>query len=319
MPSSEKANVAVVGAGPVGLFAVSVCGDLGLSVILIDALPYVGGQCEALYPSKVIGRVPGFVESTARDVVLALKTQADSYSPRVVLNHFVKKFAILDNGFAIDVEDCCVHVDSVILATGCGSFSPQKPDIENLDTFENNVHYFVQDPQIFSDKKIVILGGGDSAVDWVLTLLSVAKSITLVHRKNSFRAHNCHKINELEQNGQIVVFRSSYLNKLCGFDDKLSSVEIASESGIITIETDELLIFFGMSTVANDWGVATKNQKMLVNSSTFETNIPGVYAIGDAVFYEGKLYLIASGFSEALTAVHAIKKKVSRIHDHVLL
>lgn len=313
-------SVAIIGAGPVGLFAASICGMLGLSVAIFDTLPHVGGQCTALYPQKIVKGIPALEAIKAQDFIDKLYHQVLTYSPHFFLNTCIQNVAYKNhttNCFEISSQKKIFYAQNLLIATGMGCFSPNKPIFDNLMDFEpTHIHYCVNDISKFVNKNIIIAGGGDSAVDWALELIPLAKSVSLVHRRDTFRcaANSEEKLKFFENEKKVTIYRSSQLKALDGNKGILTHVFLENSQGTLKIPADDLLVFFGLTTnlgYINNWNLKTEKQKILIKSSTFETNIAGIYAVGDAITYENKINLITVGFSEAIIAAYEIKRKLN--------
>ncbi|WP_339792544.1 NAD(P)/FAD-dependent oxidoreductase [uncultured Imperialibacter sp.] len=302
-----KTDICIIGAGPVGLFAVFEAGLLKLKCHLIDALPQVGGQLSEIYPKKPIYDIPGFPTVNAQELVDNLMKQIAPFKPTFTLGERVDGLTKQEDGsFLLSTSDGTeVHAGVVVIAAGLGSFEPRKPVIENLDKFEGKgVDYMVKDPEKYRDKKIVIAGGGDSALDWTIFLSEVAKEVTLVHRNQTFRGalDSADKVFELAQENKIRLLLNSNLHSLDG-DGVLKAVHITDQASTVnTFEADYLIPLFGLSPKLGpiaDWNLGIDKSAIVVNTEDYSTNIPGIYAIGDINTYAGKLKLILCGFHEA--------------------
>jgi len=308
MPEIISTDICIIGAGPVGLFAVFEAGLLKLRCHVVDALPQPGGQLTEIYPKKPIYDIPGFPEVLAGDLVTNLMQQIEPFHPTFTLGERVERFAKLDDGsFQLYTTDGTeIQCKAVAIAGGLGSFEPRKPAVENLERFESGkgVHYMVRDPEHFRDKKIVIAGGGDSALDWTNFLANVAADVTLVHRGTTFRgaADSAEKVQKLHEAGKIKLVLSSNVTHLHG-DDMLEQVTITGNNGeATTVPIDAFVPLFGLTPKLGpigEWGLALDNDAVVVNTLDYSTSLPGVYAIGDINTYPGKLKLILCGFHEA--------------------
>jgi thioredoxin reductase (NADPH) len=303
-----KTDVVIVGAGPVGLFQVFELGLQGLSACVIDALPQSGGQCTELYPDKPIFDIPAVPECTGQQLIDNLEKQIAPFSPGMYLDQSVD---ILETSDGIEFE-----CRAVVIAAGAGSFTPVRVRIPDIDKFENTqLFYRVRDPSHHADKHIVVLGGGDSALDWAVQLAPTAKSLTLVNRTERFRAAQASvdKLNAMADAGQAKVLMGT-LNAFEELDGKLSSVSFTlrdEEKTQVTLPVDDLLVFFGLSPKlgpVEQWGFEFERKMITIDTSTFETSVPGIFAIGDINTYKGKKKLILSGFHEAALAAYAIKQ-----------
>ena len=303
-----KTDILIIGAGPTGLFTVFEAGLLQLKCHLIDALPQVGGQCSEIYPKKPIYDIPGFPEVLAGDLVDNLLEQIKPFQPGFTLGeraNTIEKLA--DGSFVVTTNKGTQHHAPIVaIAGGLGSFEPRKPLIPHIDAFEDRgVSYFIRDPEIYRDKKVLIAGGGDSALDWSIFLADIAAEVTLVHRRNEFRGalDSVDKVQALKDLGQIQLITPAEVIGLQGAD-KLESVIIQiSENGEeIVKEIDEFIPLFGLSPKLGpigDWGLEIEKNAIKVDTFDYQTNIPGIYAIGDVNTYPGKLKLILCGFHEA--------------------
>ncbi len=302
-----KTDILIIGAGPTGLFAVFEAGLLKLKCHLIDALPQAGGQCTEIYPKKPIYDIPGFPEILAGDLVNNLMKQIEPFQPGFTLGERADAIEKLEDGTFIVTTDKGTrhHAPIVAIAGGLGSFEPRKPPISNLSDFEDKgVEYIIRDPEMYRDKNVVISGGGDSALDWSIFLTDVAKSVTLVHRRNEFRGalDSVEKVQELKNLGKIELLTPAEVMGLVG-SGKLEEVVIKSGAEVFNRECDHFIPLFGLSPKLGpiaDWGLEIeKNAIKVDNTLDYQTNIPGIYAIGDVNTYPGKLKLILCGFHEA--------------------
>ncbi len=298
----------IIGAGPTGLFTVFEAGLLKIKTHLIDALPQPGGQLSEIYPKKPIYDIPGFPEILAGELVDNLMEQIKSFEPGFTLGERAETIEKLEDGsFIVTTNRGTQHnAPVVVIAGGLGSFEPRKPPLENIANFEDKgVSYIIRDPEVYRGKKVIIAGGGDSALDWSIYLADVAEEVTLVHRRKEFRGalDSVEKVAELSKLGKIDLITEAEIAGLHG-KDKLEAVTIKYNSGEETVrELDNFIPLFGLSPklgpIAN-WGLEIeKNAIKVDNSYDYATNIPGIYAIGDVNTYRGKLKLILSGFHEA--------------------
>lgn len=302
-----KTDILIIGAGPTGLFAVFEAGLLKLKCHLIDSLPMPGGQCAEIYPKKPIYDIPSHPEIMAGDLVKNLEQQIAPFQPGFTLGESAVSIEkTKDEQFIVTTDQGTQHQAPVVaIAGGLGTFEPRKPPIENLAQFENKgVDYIIRDPERYRDKKIVIAGGGDSALDWTIFLEKVAASITLIHRRNEFRGalDSVEKVQELKNEGRIQLITPAEVTSLYG-ETALQKIRVTQESNSIELECDHLIPLFGLTPklgpIAN-WGLEIeKNAIKVDNSLDYQTNIPGIYAIGDVNTYPGKLKLILCGFHEA--------------------
>lgn len=310
-------DIAIIGAGPVGLFAVFQAGMLKMKCHVIDTLEAVGGQCISLYPEKPIYDIPAYPKIQAKELVEALEEQIAPFDPVFHLNQRVDHLSKQDDIFVLETSNGnTIHAKSVIIAAGAGAFGPNRPPLARLEEFENkSVFYMVKKKEAFRGKKVMIAGGGDSAVDWALSLSEIA-DVTLVHRRDKFRcAPNSHdQVLDLAKQGKIKILTPYQLDELVGDDGKLSAVKLRDfDNNTLSIDTDILLSFYGLAMdigPIEHWGLDIHKKHLSVNPVSMETNIPGVYAVGDICSYPGKLKLILTGFSECAIAAHSIYKLV---------
>ena len=305
-----KTDILIIGAGPTGLFAVFEAGLLKLKCHLIDALPQPGGQCSEIYPKKPIYDIPGFPEVLAGDLVTNLMEQIKPFEPGFTLGERAQTIDKQEDGSFIVTTNKGTkhHAPVVVIAGGLGSFEPRKPPIANIAKFEDKgVAYIIREPEVYRDKKVVIAGGGDSALDWAIYLADIAKEVSLVHRRKDFRGalDSVEKVEELSKIGKINLITDAEVTDLQG-EDELENVVIthkASASEKEIKQTDYFIPLFGLSPKLGpiaDWGLEIeKNAIKVDNAYDYQTNIPGVYAIGDVNTYPGKLKLILCGFHEA--------------------
>ncbi|MAB56188.1 MAG: ferredoxin--NADP(+) reductase [Aequorivita sp.] len=302
-----KTDILIIGAGPTGLFAVFEAGLLKLKCHLIDALPQAGGQCAEIYPKKPIYDIPGFPEVLAGDLVRNLMKQIEPFQPGFTLGERADTIEKMEDGTFIVTTDKGTkhHAPIVAIAGGLGSFEPRKPPITNLSDFEDKgVEYIIRDPELYRNKNVVISGGGDSALDWSIFLTDVAKSVTLIHRRNEFRGalDSVEKVQELKNLGKIELITPAEVIGLVG-NNRLEEVVIKQGAEVFNRECDHFVPLFGLSPKLGpiaDWGLEIeKNAIKVDNTLDYQTNIPGIYAIGDVNTYPGKLKLILCGFHEA--------------------
>ncbi|NKI31604.1 NAD(P)/FAD-dependent oxidoreductase [Croceivirga thetidis] len=305
-----KTDILIIGAGPTGLFAVFEAGLLKLKCHLIDALPQAGGQCSEIYPKKPIYDIPGFPEVLAGDLVDNLMEQIKPFQPGFTLGERADTLEKLEDGSFIVTTNKGTkhHAPIVAIAGGLGSFEPRKPQLDNLAKFEDNgVAYIIRDPEVYRNKKVLIAGGGDSALDWSIFLAEVASEVTLVHRRNEFRGalDSVEKVQELKNLGKINLITPAEVIGLEGAKS-LETVTVrknGENEEEIKIPVDNFIPLFGLSPKLGpiaDWGLEIeKNAIKVDNTLDYQTNIPGVYAIGDVNTYPGKLKLILCGFHEA--------------------
>jgi thioredoxin reductase (NADPH) len=314
MAQTLETDVAIVGAGPVGLFAVFELGMLHLSSVLIDALDEVGGQCSALYPEKPIYDIPAHPAIVATDLVARLEQQiAPFHTPRL-LNRRVERLSGQAGAFVLTTDQGdTITAKAVLVAAGAGAFGPNRPPLDGLPAFEATgaVQYYVRRRDDFRGKRVVIAGGGDSAVDWALALKDIAR-VAVVHRRPKFRAapESAAQLDAAAARGEIEMVIPYQLHALHGEAGRLDSVEVATLRGETRrLPADMLLPFFGLSMDLGPiaaWGLDGAQHHVSVDPATCQTSRTGVFAIGDVVHYPGKLKLILQGFSEAAMAAHAI-------------
>jgi thioredoxin reductase (NADPH) len=317
--TDHTTDIAIIGAGPVGLFAVFQCGMLDLKCHVIDALPEIGGQCTALYPEKPIYDIPAYPEISGGDLIENLVDQAAPFDPHYHLSQQVVELTGLEDGrwHLKTNQNTVIDAGAVIIAGGPGSFGPNKPPLKRRAEFEGtSLFYAVRDPDQFTGKDIVIAGGGDSAVDWALDLYDSANSLTLVHRRDKFRAHaaNVTRLRQLATDGKINLEIPYMLSRLSGDDGELQSVTIRTMEGEEKeLQCDALLPFFGLSSKLGpikQWGLSIKRNQIEIDPTSGATGIDGVFAIGDIAAYENKLKLILTGFSEAAMAAHGAHRHI---------
>ncbi|WP_397364494.1 NAD(P)/FAD-dependent oxidoreductase [Olleya sp. R77988] len=302
-----KTDILIIGAGPTGLFAVFEAGLLKLKCHLIDALPQAGGQCSEIYPKKPIYDIPAYPEILAGDLTHKLMEQCKQFEPGFTLGERAETIDKQDDGTFIVTTNKGTkhHAPVVAIAGGLGSFEPRKPLIDNLANYEDKgVEYIIKEPEFYRDKKVVIAGGGDSALDWSIFLSDVASEVTLIHRRSEFRGHldSVEKVQELKNAGKINLITPAEVVGVEG-DNKIESITIKQGDDTFKKECDHFVPLFGLSPklgpIAN-WGLEIEKNAIKVNNALdYQTNIPGVFAIGDVNTYPGKLKLILCGFHEA--------------------
>lgn len=314
-------DIAIVGAGPVALFAIFEAGLLKMRCHLVDYLPQVGGQLSEIYPKKPIYDIPGFPSVLAQELVDNLVKQADPFNPTYTLGERIESLEKIGERDFILTTNMGTKINAavVVIAGGLGCFEPRKPEVENLTQFENGkgVSYMVLDPETYRDKNLVIAGGGDSALDWTIFLANVAKKVTLVHRSEAFRGapDSVNKVMALAAEGKIELLLNTNLTKVEG-DTNLKSVTVVDsktkEEQVIAI--DNLIPLFGLSPKLGpieNWGLGIDKNAIEVNTDDYSTNIEGVYAIGDINTYKNKLKLILCGFHEAALMTHSAYKYIN--------
>lgn len=331
-----QTDIVIIGAGPVGLFAVFEAGMLKMRAHVVDALDMVGGQCAALYPEKPIYDIPGYPEILAADLIEKLKAQAAPFNPTYHLGQKVEKVVLSSSSLVLGKDTLpstknqapstfeittsagtTIHCKAIVIAAGCGAFGPNRPPMDGLEEYEGkSVFYLVKKREDFRGKKVVIAGGGDSAVDWAISLSDLTSKLYVVHRRPKFRCapESASKMEALAKAGKIEMVIPYQLARLEGANGKLSSVVVATLEGEEKkLDADVLLPFFGLAMELGpiaEWGLNLTQNHIAVNPATCETSAPGIFAIGDIASYEGKLKLILSGFAEAAQTMHAAHKIV---------
>ena len=316
--TSTTTDIAIIGAGPVGLFAVFECGMLKMKCHVFDALDSVGGQCAALYPEKPIYDIPGHPAIDAAVLVEKLEQQAEPFSPTYRLNERIVGLKQDGDSFTLTTSSGdSVTAKAVIIAAGAGAFGPNRPPLSGIEAYEGkSVFYYVKKREDFRGKRVVIAGGGDSAVDWAIALEGIAAHIDVVHRRDKFRAapESAARLAALAKDKRIDLVVPYQLHALEGADGKLSAVIVADLDGKTkTLAADALLPFFGLSMDLGpiaEWGLALERHHLTVDPARCETSVSGIFAIGDVIHYPGKLKLILSGFAEAAIAAHAAHGRV---------
>ena len=321
-----KTDILIIGAGPTGLFAVFEAGLLKMKCHILDSLTQPGGQLIELYPKKPIYDIPGYPEIIAGDLIENLIEQIKPFSPSYTLGETAEGIEKLNDGSFIVSTDKKTKINARIIAIagGLGTFTPRKPNISNISDYEENgVLYMIKNPDDFHDKNVLIAGGGDSALDWTIHLSKVAKKVTLVHRRNEFRGadESVTKVQELKNSGKIDVITPGQVTQLHG-DKSLSSVSIDMDGKTETFNVDYFIPLFGLIPKLGpikDWGLNIENNAIKVNNSLdYQTNIDGIYAIGDVNTYPGKLKLILSGFHEAAVMCHSAYSKLNPGKKNIL-
>jgi len=312
-------DVVIVGAGPCGLFQVFELGLLGLKAEVVDSIPQPGGQCTELYPDKPIYDIPAIPICTGEELTQALLTQIEPFGCGMNLGEEVQvvRREDDDNFFVETSRGTQFNCKAIVIAAGVGSFQPRAIRVPNAEDFaDKTLHYRVRNPEQFAGKKLVILGGGDSALDWVLELAGKAEHITLVHRRDEYRAmpDSVTKMEKLVADGAMDEIRSAKATAINGADGQVSSVVIQPKEGEAReIDADHLLVFFGLAPKLGpvaEWGLDINRKTINVDTERFETSESGIYAVGDINFYPGKKKLILCGFHEAALAAFAIKQRI---------
>ena len=310
----HQTDVVIVGAGPVGLFAVFECGMVRLKCHVVDVLDDIGGQCTTLYPEKPIYDIPGFPKVDAAELIVRLRAQAAPFKPVYHLGEQVQALEPQTGGFwrLTTSKGTTIQARAVIVAAGVGAFGPNRPPLEGIEAYEGtSVFYYVTQRETFRGKKVVIAGGGDSAVDWALSLSEIAAKVSVVHRRDKFRAapESEARLKALVQAGKIDLVVPYQLQGLEGAGGELTSVIVSSlDGGTKRIEADRLLPFFGLSMSLGpiaEWGLALERGQLAVEATTLATSKPGIFGVGDVVAYPGKLKLILTGFAEAAIAARS--------------
>jgi len=309
------ADVAIIGAGPTGMFAVFECGMLKISCVLIDALEELGGQCVALYPEKPIYDIPAHPAIEGAELIAQLEHQIAPFRAAKLLGRQVTALSGEKGNFRLTTSAGDeIRAKAVILAAGAGAFGPNRPPLDGLSAYEATgaVRYYVKRREDLRGKRVVIAGGGDSAVDWALALQGIAAHIAVVHRRAKFRAapESAAQLDALAEAGKVEMVIPYQLHALHGAGGVLSAVEVADLDGNTKhLQADVLLPFFGLAMELGpiaEWGIELAHHHVQVTPATLETSVPGIFAIGDVASYPGKLNLIMQGFAEVAMAAHAI-------------
>ncbi len=308
----SQADILIIGAGPCGLFTVFEAGLLKLKCHLVDALPTAGGQLSEIYPKKPIYDIPGYPEVIAEDLVNNLLKQIEPFKPEFTLGERAEKLEKLENGqFKLTTNHGTeIQAPVIFIAGGLGCFEPRKPPIGNIADFElKGVDYIIKNPEKYRDQNVVIAGGGDSALDWSIYLSSVAKRVTVIHRRTEFRGalESVHKLIELVENKQVDLITEAEVVGLQG-EDRLQKVLVKTPQSTMELATDYFIPLFGLTPKLGpiaDWNLNIDKNAILVNTLDYSTNVPGIFAVGDINTYEGKLKLILCGFHETTVAVQS--------------
>lgn len=319
MPETPSTDIVIIGAGPVGLFQVFEAGMLGMSCHVVDTLDAIGGQCVALYPEKPIYDIPGYPEIGAEALIAKLAEQAAPFRPVYHLGQQVVGLSGTAGAMTVSTSTgTTIACKAVVIAAGCGAFGPNRPPLQGLEAYEatGDVAYLVTRREDHRGKRVVIAGGGDSALDWVLALADIAERIMVVHRRDKFRAapESVRRMQELVEAGKVELVVPYQLHGLAGEGGRLRHVVVADLDGRErALDADLLLPFYGLrmelGPIAH-WGLNLDRNLIVVDPATSATASPGIFAVGDIVTYPGKLKLILSGFSETAMAAHAIYKLV---------
>ncbi|KKK39331.1 ferredoxin-NADP reductase [Mesobacillus campisalis] len=304
-------DITIIGGGPTGLFTAFYGGMRQASVKIIESLPQLGGQLSALYPEKYIYDVAGFPKVRAQELINNLKEQMAKFDPTIVLEQAVEKLEKLEDGnFKLTTDKQTHYSKTIIITAGNGAFQPRRLELESASQYEGkNLHYFIDDLNQFAGQKVAVLGGGDSAVDWALMLEPIAEQVTIVHRRDKFRAHE-HSVENL-QNSKVDIKTPYVPVDLVGNGAAINQIILqeANGDGKVAIDVDAVICNFGFVSSLGpikEWGLEIEKNSIVVNSK-METNIPGIYSAGDICTYDGKVKLIACGFGEAPTAVNNAK------------
>jgi len=311
-------DICIIGAGPVGLFAVFEAGLLKMRCHLVDALPQVGGQLSEIYPKKPIYDIPGYPDILAGELVDNLMKQIEPFKPTFTLGERLEQLEKQGDGsFILTTSDNTqIHCKVVVIAGGLGCFEPRKPEVAGLEDFEGKgIAYIVKDPELFRNKRLVLAGGGDSALDWAIHLSEITQELALVHRSETFRGapDSAEKVFELAKAGKIKLLLNSNVVKVSG-NGHLNTVTVTnSNNENADLPTDYFIPLFGLTPKLGplaDWGLNIDKNAIEVNTEDYSTNIPGVFAIGDINTYKGKLKLILCGFHEGALMAQAAFKHV---------
>ncbi|MCL4721551.1 MAG: NAD(P)/FAD-dependent oxidoreductase [Gammaproteobacteria bacterium] len=310
-----QTDALIIGAGPCGLFQVFELGLLGIRADLVDSLPAVGGQCTWLYPDKPIYDIPAVPICTGAELTANLMNQLEPFKPGFHLGEEVVALKPVAGRFEVQTSSGKIFsAKTVFIAGGVGSFQPRKLHLDGADALEDrHIHYRVQSPAMFRQQRIVILGGGDSALDWALALGPEASSVTLVHRRDDYRAApaSVAQLKARAAAGQVRIIENATATGLQVADGRLTGITVASKDGTEhSLAADHVLVFFGLSPKLGpiaEWGLTLNKKTISVDTEAFQTNIPGIFAIGDICDYPGKKKLILSGFHEAALAAFAAK------------
>lgn len=313
----QTTDLVIIGAGPTGLFSIFEAGMLKIKTHVIDTLEVIGGQCTALYPEKPIYDIPAHPSILANDLIVNLEKQAEPFEPVYHLNQRVEKLEKQSDGsFLIETsKNTKISCKAIIIAAGCGAFGPNRPPLENIAEYEGkSIFYAVRKKDEFKGKNVVIAGGGDSAVDWALSLADIANKLYVVHRRPKFRCapESSDQLKKLADAGKIEMVVPYQLAGLEGDNGQISQVLVKDFDGNVKgLEADYLLPFFGLAMelgpIAN-WGLNIEKNHIEVDPATMQSSVPGIYAVGDIANYKNKLKLILNGFAECATACHDIRK-----------
>jgi len=310
-----QTDICIIGAGPVGLFSVFQCGMLGIKTHIVDSLDMIGGQCTALYPEKPIYDIPAYPKIDAQDLITQLKDQAAPFNPVYHLSQSVTNLSgDVETGFTVQTsKNTTIKAKAIFIAAGAGAFGPNKPPIKALEFYEGkSVFYMVKNRQDFKDKNIVIAGGGDSAVDWAVSLSEIAQSISVIHRRDRFRAaaDMVQKMHDLAKSDKIKLIVPAQLVDVKGDPEssQINAVTVRDDAHTLSdIPCDIFLPFYGLAAnlgAISQWNLTIEQNHLVTSQATAQTNRAGIYAIGDIATYKHKLKLILTGFAEAASAAH---------------
>ncbi|GIV11703.1 MAG: ferredoxin--NADP reductase [Fimbriimonadales bacterium] len=306
-------DITIIGGGPVGLFGAFYAGLRGMRTKIIDSLPELGGQLTALYPEKYVYDMPGFPEVFAKDLAAQMIRQAMRFQPTVCLEERAEQLQRIDDGWTITTDKGITHhTRTVVICAGAGAFSPRKLNAEGVAQFEGNgVYYGVRDKSIFASKRLLIVGGGDSAVDWALNLYPIAQEVTLIHRRDEFRAHE-HSVQELRRS-PVKILTPYEVRRLCGNGALERAIVFHNKTqDEMALEVDAVILNLGFVATLGpikSWGLELQGNQIVVDAF-MQTSLPGVYAAGDVSTHPGKLKLIATGVGEVCTAVNHAKSVI---------
>jgi len=312
-PTSPRTDVAIIGAGPVGLYAAFYAGLRGMTTAIFDSMGQTGGQLQALYPKKKIYDVPGFPAILAEELVNNLREQAKRYSPTIQLGARIERVAPEGDGFVLATANQNYYANSVVITAGLGAFLPRKLDLKDAGELENRgVYYVIHDPEQFYGKRLLIIGGGDSAIDWGITLAPHAKELTLIHLMKKFQAHEMNVTELMKTNARV---KTEYQLRAIHGEEHVEAATIVNNltGEEETFPVDAILCFIGYLTnlgPIKDWGLNIRGNGIVVDFD-MSTNIPGIFAAGDIVYHPGKIRLISTGFSEAAIAVNNAKHYIA--------
>ncbi|HCN04614.1 MAG TPA: ferredoxin--NADP(+) reductase [Bacteroidetes bacterium] len=326
MSATHSTDVIIIGAGPCGLFSVFEAGLLKMKCHLVDYLPIPGGQCAEIYPKKPIYDIPGYPSVLAGDLITNLMKQIEPFHPEFTLGERAETIERLDGGrFRVTTHrGTSIEGSTILIAGGLGCFEPRKPMIGNITDFEDRgVEYIIRDPEFYRGKRVIIGGGGDSALDWTIVLADIASEVTLVHRSQSFRAapDSVSKAQALADAGKIRMHTDAQVAGLIG-DGQLQSVVVErNDKSTFEMDVDHFIPLFGLSPKLGpiaDWGLSLDKNAINVDPTTYRTNVEGIYAVGDISEYPNKLKLILCGFHEAAVALNVEYQRLHPEKKHVL-